>query len=122
MDARSLVLNNDDLVCLIASQFNVSIRGHMATLARAGRVCKSFYEPAMGALWRTLDGFKPLARLLPRNAATVSTILSSSCSLDLRTLTANCCLQIENTTLPRFLGYTRRIRGITICYLDSVVM
>ena len=30
-------------------------------------VCKAFYEPAMDALWRKMDGLEPLLRCLPHH-------------------------------------------------------
>ncbi|OCH92360.1 hypothetical protein OBBRIDRAFT_717559, partial [Obba rivulosa] len=34
------------------------------TLARAARVCKAFYEPALKILWKELNSLMPLLQLL----------------------------------------------------------
>jgi hypothetical protein len=41
------------------------IRESLYTLAALARTCRTFKEPALNALWKNMNGFKPLILCLP---------------------------------------------------------
>ncbi|OBZ65194.1 hypothetical protein A0H81_14849 [Grifola frondosa] len=60
-------LNNFDILLEIFEKIFTHTfidRDERRTLARSARVCRSFSEPALRVLWRTLDGLNPACRLL----------------------------------------------------------
>jgi hypothetical protein len=59
-------LTINEILTLVLEYFS-GVNGELdlQTLAAAARTCKSFKDPALDILWRSLDDFDPLLELLP---------------------------------------------------------
>ncbi|EED78514.1 predicted protein [Postia placenta Mad-698-R] len=84
-------------------------RAAIKQLARAARVCKSFRDPALDLLWKTLEDIHDLLRVLPAVQSKVG-------SQDLEYLSL--CDEVTQEDWARFQHYARRVRYARRINLD----
>ncbi|TFK73138.1 hypothetical protein BDN72DRAFT_835147, partial [Pluteus cervinus] len=58
-------VNSSSDVLFVQKQYKAPADEFKSTLLSAALTCRTFREPALDALWRTLDSFLPLCALIP---------------------------------------------------------
>ncbi|PPQ86105.1 hypothetical protein CVT25_003672 [Psilocybe cyanescens] len=110
--ARSQVLGNQDLLELAFSFFDIhpkhilfspvklnkNYRSDSKYLLWASMTCKAFFEPAMNVLWRSVDEWMPLIKLIPTLIKQGNVYTTSR--------------SIRQKDMQRFHVYARRIRHL----------